>query len=158
MGRQALTNRLGQSRLRAIDQRSSGAIRSVGVVCSAWASSQRLTRVGLRRPRSRSLRYCCENPDRSANCSCVSPRASLIRFVFRPTSCRMSMAAIVAGQAEAVYQLFGVFFPCGSHQRCELKPPKRARTPSQAFRPACGCNHKPRPCWTDAVKSTNGAK
>lgn len=57
----------------------------------ACASSHRLTMVGFRRPRSMSLIYCWEKPDRSASSSCVRPRSTLIRFKFRPTSNRMSM-------------------------------------------------------------------
>jgi hypothetical protein len=61
------------------------------------------------RPRSRSLRYCWEKPDRSANSSCVSPRAVLIRLAFLPTSSRISMGGTVAMPRRPVYQLLYVF-------------------------------------------------
>lgn len=71
--------------------RHSGEMRSFGEAPSAWASSNSVTTVGLRRPCSSPLMYCCENPESSATRSCVSPRAARRRAKFRPTRRRMSM-------------------------------------------------------------------
>lgn len=46
-----------------------GVSNSTGVALSALASSYSVTMVGLRFPRSRSLIYCWENPERSDNSS-----------------------------------------------------------------------------------------
>src|SRR5262245_32703070 len=70
---------------------------SSGVMSSAWLPPSAcprwysVTTVGLRRPRSRPLTYCCVNPESSAKRSWVKPFASRSLAKFRPTSLRMSM-------------------------------------------------------------------
>src|SRR5438876_3182157 len=59
----------------------------------ALARWKRVTTVGLRRPRSRSLTYCCVKPETSAKCSWVKPLSLRSFPKLRPTSLRISMRA-----------------------------------------------------------------
>ncbi len=84
---------------------SSGCTRSMWLMPRAAARWKRVTTVGLRRPRSRSLTYCCVKPETSAKCSWVKP-FSLRNFPkFRPTSLRISMRASCVFTYYEVYPL-----------------------------------------------------
>ncbi len=82
--------------MRSLSASVSGRTKSRWSTSSACANSKIVTTAGFRSPRSKSLRYCWEKPETSANRSCVHVRSSLIRLTFRPTSRRISIAAGLA--------------------------------------------------------------
>lgn len=71
----------------------SGKTRFTWLTPSVVASSNSVTTVGLRRPCSNPLIYCCVKPDASENFSCVKPFCFRSFKKFRPTNLRISIGA-----------------------------------------------------------------
>lgn len=71
----------------------SGKTRFTWLTPSVVASSNSVTTVGLRRPCSNPLIYCCVESDASENFSCVKPFCFRSFKKFRPTNLRISIGA-----------------------------------------------------------------
>src|SRR3546814_6669126 len=81
------------------------ASRSTGLTPNAVARWKSVTTVGLRRPRSRSLTYCCVKPDISAKRSCVNPCSRRNLAKFSPTRRRISIRGTLDDTYYRVYPL-----------------------------------------------------
>lgn len=78
---------------RSLENSWSGKTRSTWLTPSVVASSNSVTTVGLRRPCSNPLIYCCVKPEASENFSCVKPFCFRSFRKFRPTNLRISICA-----------------------------------------------------------------
>src|SRR5262245_51032197 len=90
--------------------------------------------VGLRRPRSKPLRYCWLKPERSSTASWVSPFSRRMRAKLRPTSFRISMRPKSAGYILEVYQLqyvYGLDWESGRELPASSEQLIRGRAPDR---------------------------